>query len=189
MGIDIERYIGGGKAFFSRWNGTGYDAEVEIGEVVSVTLKVTSDTVEAFSKDSGSKKRVEKVPIKIDASFSFSTQNLNKSNLAMNMYGEEDTESFVIGDTLPDGTVATENIDIPFIRGGLSPIVEGRFKVIAVNLSAGSKTPVLVVSHASLSPNGDARDYFGDKHSALSFNGEMIEKDGEYFKEYLMTKA
>ncbi len=184
----IERYIGGGTLFISRFNGTDYDAEIEVGEIQAANLKITQDYADAMSKDSGVAKKVDKVAIKTDSAISFTTQNVNKTNMAMAMFGSESVESFTTGDALPDGTVATADIDIPIIIGGTLSKIEAKIKIVGVNIS-GSDNPVLVVHHAVLTPSGDIRDYFADKHTVLGFDGEILEIGGEYFKEYLIPKA
>jgi len=184
----IERYIGGGKILFGKYNGTGYDADVEIGEIQSAKLKVTPKYADASSKDTGVSKKVDKVLTGTDATLSFTTQNVNKANMAMAMLGSETTETFAIGDTLPDGTVATVQEVIPVINGGTLSKVEGKVTIVGVNVS-GSDNPVLVVHHAVLTPSGDIRDYFADKHTTVGFDGEILEIDGEYFKEYFIPKA
>ena len=185
----IERHLGGGKVFFSSWNGSEYATEVEIGEVQSLNLSIKTTTADATSKDTGLSKKVQKVPTGIDSSLKFVTQNVNKHNMAMAMLGEATTETFAIGDTLPDGTVATEQIIIPVIKGATQPVKEGRLRYVGNNI-AGNDNPCLLVHHVSISPSGDVRDYFADKHSTLAFDGEVMEVvPGEYFKEYLIPKA
>jgi len=184
----IERYIGGGKIFFSKYNGTTYDAEVEIGEIQSATLKVDTTEADAFSKDTGISKKVDKVVTKVDSSLSFTTQNVSKENMAMAMFGSNTTENFLAGDTLPDGTVATADVSIPVILGAENTIIEGSLKFVGVNTTNGAN-PVLVIKHAYIKPSGDVRDYFADKHATLAFTGEIAEVNGEYFKEYFMPKA
>jgi hypothetical protein len=184
----IERYLGGGKLFFSKYNGTDYDAEVEIGEIQSANLKIDTTEAEAYSKDTGVKKKIDKVVTEINSNFSFTTQNVNKENMAMAMLGDLDTETFAIGDTLPDGTVATVEVVLPVIIGGVNPIIQGKIKCVGVNVS-GKDNPVLLIHHAFVKASGDIRDYFADKHTTLSFESEITEIDGEYFKEYFMPKA
>lgn len=184
----IERYLGGGTIHFALWNGSLYEAEVEIGEVQSATLKITTEEADAFSKDNGIKKQVDKVVTAINSNFSFTTQNVAKENMAMAMFGDLQTETFAIGDTLPDGVVATAEIVIPVIIGGVNPIIEGKVRIVGVNVS-GDNNPVLLVHHTFLKASGDVRDYFADKHTTLAFEGEIVEMNGEYFKEYLIPKA
>lgn len=184
-----ERYIGGGVLHFSNWNGTTYDTEVEIGEIKGAKIKVSAKYADAMNKDAGIEKKVDKTATSTEATISFETQNVSKENMAMGMFGELTTETFAIGADLPDGTVATVETILPVILGGKVPKVEGKLRFVGVNLS-GSNNPVLMVHHAVLTPSGDVRDYFADKHSTLGFNGEMLKLDNtEYFKEYFMPKA
>lgn len=187
MAEPILRYIGGGKIFFSKYNGTTYDEEIEIGEVQSCTLKITSEEADAFSKDTGVKKNVDKVATAINSSISLTTQNVNKTNMAMAMFGDLKTEEFAEGATLPDGREATKDITLPVIIGGANPIVQGKLKIVGVNV-AGEESPCLLINHVFLKANGDVRDYFAEKHTTLAFDGEIVEIDGEYFKEYFIPK-
>ncbi|WP_455756475.1 hypothetical protein [Sulfurimonas sp.] len=184
----IERHIGGGKAYFSNWNGTAYDAEIEIGEVQGVNLKLSPSYTEARSRDTGVSKVVDKTLSDLTGTLSFTTQNVNKENMAMAMLGELTTETFAIGDTLPDGTVAVAEVILPVIIGGKIPRIEGKMRVVVENIS-GDFNPVLEVPLVVLTPSGDIRDYFSDKHATISFDGEITEVAGEYFKEYQIPKA
>jgi len=184
----IERYIGGGKLLFSKYNGATYDAEVEIGEIQSANLKISQTYADAMSKDTGIAKKVDKVATATDATISFTTQNVDKVNMAMAMFGTETTENFAIGATLPDGTVAAIATDIPVVNGGTLSKIEGKIKIIGENIS-GTEDPVLVVHHAVITPSGDIRDYFTDKHATIGFDGEILEVAEGYFKEYFMPKA
>ena len=184
----IERYIGGGKLFLSLYNGTTYDAEVEVGEIQSATLKISNTYADAMGKDSGIGKKVDKVATGTEATISFSTQNVNASNVAMAMFGKQTTESFASGDTLPDGTVASEDITLAVTKGGELSKIEAKIRIVAKNVS-GTTNPVLVVHHAVITPSGDVRDYFADKHAVVGFDGEILEVADGYFKEYSMPKA
>jgi len=184
----IERYIGGGKIYFAEFNGADYGNFVEIGEVQKANLKITTEEADAFSKDSGLKKNVDKVVTAINSNFSFTTTNVNKENMAKAMFGALETEEFKKDDELPDGSIASEDITLPVIIGGVNPIVQGKLKIVGVNV-AGSSSPCLIIHHLFLKPSGDVRDYFTDKHSELSFDGEIVEKDGQYFKEYFIPKS
>lgn len=183
----INRYIGGGRCYFSKWNGVTYDAEAEIGEVKKVTLKSDVKYTDAMSKDDGIEKKVDKVPTSSTSTISFETQNVNKANLAMAMYGTASTETFLLGATLPDGTVATVDTVLPVILGGTELLIEGKFRFVGVNTTGGDD-PVLEVHHAVITASGNARDYFADKHATLAFDGEiiMLADKTEYYKEYLI---
>lgn len=184
----IERYIGGGKIFFSNYNGSTYDAEVEIGEVQGANLKISQTYADAYSKDTGVQKKVDKVATQTDSTISFTTQNVSKENMAMAMFGSLESETFEISDTLPDGTVATVQTIIPVVRGGSLTKIEGKVRIVGVN-ATGTQNPVLVVHHAVLTPDGDVRDYFADKHTTIGFSGEILETADGYFDEYFMAKA
>lgn len=188
MAEPIERYIGGGEIYFSLFNGTDYEIKRKIGEIQSANLKISTEEADAFSKATGVKKKVDKVVTAINSNLTFTTQNVDKNNMAMGMFGNLETETFEIGDTLPDGTVATEQINIPVIIGGVNPIIEGKIEFIGVNAS-GKENPVLLIHHAFVKPSGDIRDYFADKHTTLGFEAEVVETNGEYFKEYFMPKT
>jgi hypothetical protein len=184
----IERYIGGGNLFFSKFNGSTYEAEVEIGEIQSATLKISQTYADAFSKDSGQSKKVDKVATSTETSIAFTTQNVNKANMAMAMFGIATTETFAIGATLPDGTVATVETVLDVINGATLSKIEGKIKIVGKNIT-GTQDPVLLVYLAVITPSGDVRDYFAEKHSTLGFDGEILETVDGYFKEYLIPKA
>lgn len=175
-----DRYIGGGKLFFTPVDGV----EVEIGEIQSAQLSFAVTTQDAFSKDQAMKKKVDKVVTDVSASIKFSTQKINIHNTAMSFFGEVETESFSIGDTLPDGTVAVADVDIPVIRGGKKPLIEGKLRFVGDE--DGDTKPVLVIYHASISPTGDF-GYITDSWSTLSFEGEVLETDDGFADEYRMS--
>ncbi len=182
---DIKRYIGGGKLFISLYNGTDYDTEIEIGEVKEAKVSVTQNYAEAFSKDTGISKKVDKVATSTDAKVSFTTQNISKQNLAMAMFGTLETETFNAGDKLPDGTTATEATTLDVIKGATKSKIEAKLRIVGKNVTDGY-SPVMLIEHAVITPADDARDYFADNHATLGFEGEILEKNGEYFKEYLL---
>ncbi len=187
--MPIERYIGGGKIYFTPYSNGTYGTEVEIGEVQDAKLSVNNTYVNAFSKDSGMAKKVDKVLTQTDAKISFTTQNVSKENMAMAMFGELKTETFTTGAELPDGTTATQETTIPVIEGGVIPKVEGKIKIVGANI-AGAENPVLEVPLAVLTPAGDLRDYFNTSDfTSLGFDGEVLESNGLYFKEYYIPKA
>ena len=177
-----DRYIGGGRVFFTPVGG----AEVEIGEVQDATLSFNVETAEAFSKDQTMKLLVAKVAKGITATVKFTTQILNANNMAMAMFGTESTKTFEIGDTLPDNTVASAQVVIPFIEAGSKPIIEGMLKFIGDE--DGDEKPILEVHHAFLTPTGDI-GYIMDDYSKLSFEGAVMKTSDGYAKEYRMTVA
>lgn len=175
------RYIGGGKLLFRESkDGAVF---VEIGEVQSATLKIGVETKDAFSKDTTMKKLVEKVATAINATIAFETQITNVHNTAMAMLGSVDSETFAIGDTLPDGTVATSETVIPVIEVGTRPIIEGELKFVGDE--DGAKKPVLHIFNAVITPTGDI-GYIVEDFSKLSFEGAVLETADGYAKEYRM---
>lgn len=185
---DIERYVGGGKLFFTPYVNGSYDTEREIGEIKEAKLKIAPSYVDAMSRDTGFDKKVDKTLKEVASSISFTTQNVNKENMALAMLGEISTETFAIGDTLPDGTVATIETNIPVISGGVVPLIEGKVRIVGVNVT-GDFNPVLEVPMCVLTPSGDVRDYFASEHVKIAFEGEVLEANGEYFKEYFIEKG
>lgn len=179
-----DRYIGGGKIFFTP-SGEGA-SEVEIGEVQEATLNFSTTTADAFNKDNVMKKKVAKVVTDITASIKFTTQITNAHNTAMAMLGTSDNEVFAIGDTLPDGTVAAEEITIPVVKAGTKPLIEGALKFIGDE--DGDEKAVLIVFNASITPTGDI-GYIVDNFSVLSFEGEVLETDDGFANEYRMAVA
>lgn len=175
-----DRYIGGGKVFFTPVGGTEY----EIGEVQEATLTFNVETADAYNKDQTIKKKVAKVVKGVTSSIKFTTQITNAKNTAIAMLGVEETEDYIIGDTLPDGTVATGSITIPVIRGGKKPLIEGELKFIGDE--DGDTKPVLVVYNAVLTPTSDI-GYIVEDFSKLSFEGEVMETVNGYADEYRMT--
>jgi hypothetical protein len=177
-----ERYIGGGKLFFKE-NKDGA-VEVEIGEIQSATFKPSVETKDAFSKDTTMKKLVEKVATAINATISFETQITNAHNMAMAMLGDESSETFEIGDTLPDNTIATATTVVPLINVGTRPIIEGQLKFIGDE--DGAKKPVLLIFNAVIIPTSDI-GYIVEEFTKLGFEGAVLETDDGLAKEYRMT--
>lgn len=184
----IERYIGGGKLFFSKYNGTTYEAEAEIGEITGATLSISQTYADAMSKDNGIGKKVDKVATATEATIKFTTQNLSKENMALAMFGTVTTEVFAVGATLPDGTVAAASTTLDVVKGGTVNKIEGKLRFVEVNIT-GTRNPVLVVEHAVITPDGDVRTYVGDNFSTVAFSGEILETANGYFKEYFIQKA
>jgi hypothetical protein len=185
---DIERYVGGGKLYFTPYTNGAYGTEREIGEIKEAKLKIAPSYVDAMSRDTGFDKKVDKTLKEIASSLSFTTQNVSKENMALAMLGTLSTETFAIGDTLPDGTVATAEVIIPVVRGGVVPLIEGKVRIVGVNVT-GTANPVLEVPMCVLTPSGDIRDYFASEHVKIAFEGEILESNGEYFKEYFIPKS
>ncbi|RBQ28415.1 hypothetical protein [Aliarcobacter vitoriensis] len=176
-----QRYIGGGKLFFTE-NKIGA-SEIEIGEIQEASLNVGVETAEAFSKDNTMKKLVEKVPTNITGSLKFTTQKINLNNMAMAMLGTLTDEEFDIGEVLPDGTTATTLTTVPVIKIGEKPIIEGQFRFVGDE--DGAFKPVLVVFNAAVTPSGEL-PYITDNFATLSFEGAVLKTDNGYAKEYRM---
>lgn len=50
----IERYLGGGRAYFEKLKADGtYETKREIGEIQGLTLSVKLETEQAYSQDDG----------------------------------------------------------------------------------------------------------------------------------------
>ncbi|MGB7402701.1 MAG: hypothetical protein WA916_08970 [Arcobacter sp.] len=174
-----DRYIGGGKIFFTPKDGE----EVEIGEIQEATISTSVEFAEAWSKDTSMAKLVERIAKKVDASGKFSTQKVNLTNTAMFLLGTEATEDFVTGDTLPDGTTATADVTIAKIIAGNKPVVEGELKFIGDE--DGAKKPVIVIPSVVLTPSGDL-PMIVDEFAKLSFDFAILQTGGKLFDEYLM---
>ncbi len=180
--LSNDRYIGGGKLFFTP---VGVGAtEVEFGEVQEAKLKFNVTTKDAVNKDQVIAKKVAKVVTAVDATIDFTTQITNAHNTAMAMLGTLESETFEIGDTLPDGTVATAQTVIPVIKAGEKPLIEGELKFVGDE--DGDAKPVLLIYNAVITPTGDI-GYIMDDFTKLSFSGEVLKTDAGYAKEYRMT--
>jgi len=181
--IQKDRYIGGGTLFFIPKDGV----EFEIGEVQSAEIKISTDTKDAMNKDQVISKKVAKVVTGISATLDFETQIINAKNTAMFMLGTETTETFALGDTLPDGSVAGAEVDIPVLNAGTNPLIEGSFKFIGDE--DGDTKPVLVIGSAVVTPNGGF-GYIVDDFTKMSFTGEILQDaNGLFYKEYRMSLA
>lgn len=179
-----ERYIGGGKLYFTPLlkNGTQGE-EFEIGEIQEATLSISTETVDAISKDNVMQKVVEKVVKSIGGSLKFTTQKITDKNKTMALLGTSTEETFDIGDTLPDGTTATKQLTIPVIKVADNPLIEGQFRFVGDG--DGEYKPVLLIYNASVIPSGDI-SYITDSFATLGFEGAVLETDEGYAKEYKM---
>jgi|GEM_PF-1409310 len=184
----IERFVGGGKAYYTPFVNGAYGTEYELGEVKEAKLKIAPTYIDAMGKDTGFEKKVKKALKEVTASISLSTQNVNTTNMAMAMIGTVETQSFAIGDILPNGLVATEAIEIPKISAGVQPLFEGRLRIVSINIG-GDNDPVLDVPMCVITPSGDVRDYFASEFVNLAFEGEILESNGVYFNEYFIPKS
>lgn len=182
--VEVERYIGGGKMYYTPYANGAYGTEIEIGEVKDVKLKLTPTTKKAVSNDTSIGKTVDQAVTMVEGSLSFSTQNLNKENRAMFGLGTLTTETFSTGDTLPDGTTAAADVTYDVVQGGAQPLTEGLFRFVGDTLRG--KAPILK-THAVVTPNAE-RGYIVDDFSKLDFSGEVLETaELGYFKEYTVA--
>ena len=101
----------------------------------------------------------------------------------MAMQGTVASETFKIGDTLPDNTVATAQTVIPVVKVGDNPIIEGQLRFVGDE--DGDKKPVLLVFNAVITPSGDI-SYITEDFTQLSFEGAVLKTDEGYAKEYRM---
>ena len=180
----IERYIAGGILKYTPVGGT----EREIGEVQDVKLKINTEYKKAFNKDKALPVVADKVPTKVEATISFKTQNISKENLAMFLLAEITQQTFSAGDTLPDGTVAASDVTVDVIKAAQNLTVKGKLVFVA-DSAVGTKSPVLEVPVASITPVGDL-PLMSEDFANLEFEGEVLQQtNGEYFTEYLIPKA
>lgn len=184
----VERYIGGGKLYFTPYENGAYGTEIEIGEVKDFSLTISADKKEALSKDTGANVLVEEVVSAVNTSVKFSTQNVNKENTALYLLGTVSDEVFAISDELPDGTTAAVETTVPKISGGVSPQKKGKLRMVGAPLNDSAKLPVLIVYMASLTPSGD-KGYILDDFNNLGFDGKAMKTASGYFDEYLMEAA
>lgn len=179
--LQNNRYIGGGKLYFTPKGG----AEFEIGEIQSASVEISSETKDALNKDKVISLKVAKVVTSVSATLKFETQITNAKNTAMFMLGTEDTETFETGATLPDGSTATAQTTIPVLKAGTNPLIEGAFRFVGDD--AGDAVPVLQIPYAVVSPEGSF-GYIVDDFTKLSFNGEILQdENGVFYKEYRMA--
>ncbi|OCL85744.1 hypothetical protein AAX26_01811 [Aliarcobacter thereius] len=179
-----DRYIGGGKLFFTPTKRDGtLGNEFEICEVQSGQLTWNIEKKEAFSKDRVVKQMVEQIVTNIEGTFKFTTQVFSLENLAMSRMGALEVESFDIGDTLPDGTIATIKTDIKVIKMAENPILNGKLRFVGDE--DGASKPVLVLYNVSMAPSGDF-DYISEEFAQLSFEAAVMKGAEGYAKEYWM---
>lgn len=152
----IERYLGGGRAYFEKLKADGtYETKREIGEIKGLTMSVKLEKEQAFSEDDGVAELVMELEKKKDISLKFSTQNVDKDNLALALYGTQGVTVYAIGDTLPNGEVAAAETTVPTISIGTSSIIEGRFTFISNAGTDKIKRRKWTFHKVSLSMEGD----------------------------------
>jgi len=176
-----NRVIGAGEIWFKK---EGAGDFTKIGEIQSAKISTNVEKKETFDKSSTMKKIVDMCAKSVNATITFDTRKLNKHNMAMHMLGEEETETFAIGDTLPDGTVATAETTIPVIKAGVNPLIKGAVKFIGDD--DGDERPVLVCEYCVITPSGD-RELIGEDYVGISFEGAvLVDDEGMLYKEYLI---
>jgi hypothetical protein len=184
----VERYVGGGKGYFTPYESGAYGTEIEIGELKAVTLSVSADTVDAFSQDTGPEILVEDAITKVDSMVKYTTQNVNKENMASALMGTLTTEVFAISDTLPDGTTATAETTVDKIVGMQKPMLKGKLRIVGEPINDSAKRPVLIIYMVSVKPTGDSA-YIMKDFKTLDFEGKVLLTADGYFDEYLMDVA
>lgn len=156
MSTPIERSLGGGRVYFEKLKADGtYEASREIGEVKGLTLSVKLEKEQAYSSDDGFAELVMELEKKKDMTLKFSTQNVDKTNLALAIYGTDGVTEFAIGDTLPNGEIAAATTVVPTIQIGTSSIIEGRFVFISNAGTDKIKRRKWTFHKVSLSMDGD----------------------------------
>lgn len=175
----IERYIGGGKVYFTPKDGE----EREIGEIQSASLSLDVETKDAMNYDDCMAKKSAKAVSAINGTIKFETNNINIENMNMYMLGKVENVAFATGDTLPDGSTATADTTIKCIKGATNPILEGSLKFIGDE--CGDIKPVLVIHNAVFTPDGDF-NYIAEEWQKLGFSGEVLNTSKGYFDEYRM---
>ncbi|MBN2895052.1 MAG: hypothetical protein JXK05_04050 [Campylobacterales bacterium] len=184
----IERYVGGGRAYFTPYENGAYGTEYEIGEIKSASISVSSETTEAFSQDTGVELMVEDAVTKVDSTVKYTTQNVNKENMATALMATLTTEMFAIGAALPDGTTATAETTIDKIVGMQKPLQRGKLRIVGEPINGSAKRPVLIVPMVSVKPTGD-NAYIMKDFKTLEFEGKVLKTVDGYFTEYLMEVA
>jgi len=180
-----NRVIGAGKIDFKRKGATEW---TEIGEVQGASISVSVDKAETYDKSSTIQKIVAMAAVGVSASIKINTRRLNTHNLALYMLGKEDTVTYEIGDTLPDGSIAAEQTVVPRIQAGTDPLIEGSVRFRGDD--EGDEMPVTVCEDVVLTPSGD-RSLMGDKdYTQIDFDGAILANaDGVLYEEYLMPVA
>ena len=179
-----NRYIGGGRLYFTPVVNGVPGTEFEIGEIQSASLNFNVTTVDAFSNANVMKVLVAKVVKDITSTIKFSTQKIDLENTSMAMLGTSETETFAIGDTLPDGTTATAETIVPVIKAGENPLIEGKLRFVGDE--DGDTKPVLIIYNAVITPTSDM-NYISDEFTKIEFEGAVLKTDDGYAKEYRMT--
>lgn len=179
-----DRYIGGGKIFFTPLKKDGtLGTEFEIGECQSGELSFNTEKKDAFSKDRVIKQLVEQIVTKIDATFKFTTQKLTLENLVLAKMGVKEEITYSIGDTLPDGTVATAAGKYTAIKMAENPIQKGQIRFVGDE--DGDSKPILLLYSVALAPS-TGFNYFSDEFATLEFEAVVLKTDEGYGTEFWM---
>ncbi len=179
-----SRYIGGGKLFFK--SSVSGSTEVEIGEVQEAAFNIGVATKDAFSKDEVMKVLLEKVVTEINATIKFTTLVRDAKNMALALLGTTSTETFAVGELLPDGTTASTSTIFPLVNVGTTLIISVQLKFVGD--AKGAKKPILLIYNAVITPSADI-GYIVEDFSTLSFEGAVTKTANGYAKEYTMTVA
>jgi len=179
-----DRYLGGGKVYFTPFKKDGtLDIEFEIGDVQSGELSFNVEKKEAYNKDRVIKQMVEQVVTNIDATFKFTTIRLSEENLLMSKLGVKESISYKIGDDLPDGTIATKDGTYTAIKMAQNPILKGQLKFVGDE--DGNSKPVLLLYSVALAPTSGF-NYFAEDFATLEFEASVLKTEQGYGTEYWM---
>lgn len=180
----IERYIAGGRVYFSRFENGAYQPEYEIGEVIEASIESSKDYAEAFNKDNGQSVLAQKVIKKEEYKLSFKTQNINADNLATALGATKETVTYAAGDTLPDGSVADADGSYVKIVAGKDGLIEGKIKFISAPLTG--KKRITEIPRAFIGVSGNL-ELITDDFASLEFEANaMQDENGQYYIEYVL---
>lgn len=185
MANEIERYIAGGKIYFSELvNGT-YGTEFEIGELTEATIEVSREYAEAFNKDGGQKVLSEKVLKQEDYKCTFKSQNINSTNLGLALGAEVETINYIVGDELPDGSTANATGTYKRIDAGTKSVVVGRIRFVSAPLTGKKRITELPKAHLTLS---GSIALMSEEFATLDFEASAMKDPvtGKYYREYIM---
>jgi len=181
--MEVERYLAGGKIYFSELENGTYGTEYEIGELTEATISVNREYAEAFNKDAGQKVLAAKVLKQEDYTLAFKTQNINAANLALALGSEVKTVNYAIGDALPDGTTATVAGTYKEITAGEKSVIVGKLRFVSEPMTGKKRITIFPKAHITLS--GDIA-LMSEDFATLDFEGSAM-KDGTTGKYYTET--
>lgn len=181
----IERYIAGGKLYFTPLENGVYGTEYEIGELTEATIETNREYAEAFNKDAGQKVLAEKVLKQEDYTLSFKTQNVNSTNLAIALGAVAQTINFAIGDTLPDGTTATVAGEYVKLDAGSKALVVGKLRFVSAPQTGKKRVTEVPKAHVTMS---GSIALMSEDFATLDFEGSAMKDDttGKYYIEYIL---